>query len=194
MKRISLLALFALTAALAWPSIGTAQVIPTPPPTPTPDPMVYRDEAMHFQAPPGFIALGQRHVPLDALGTDPMPVAGWVYPNKDHPRKIVLLAQAFDGSVSDFDGVLEQQLRGQYDGALFKDKQNTAMSNGMPAMFMEMSAGEGFNIQKDYLLIWADGSRGMALVLYTSLGDIDAQAARAMLSDVAAVRYPVNRE
>ncbi|HEY5341096.1 MAG TPA: hypothetical protein VIK27_08735, partial [Candidatus Aquilonibacter sp.] len=156
MKRISLVALFALMAALVWPSAGGAQAIPTPPPTPTPDPMVYRDAAMNFHAPVGFVPMAQRHVDVSTLGENPTPLAAWLYPNRDHPRRLILQAQAFTGSVSDFDSTFEQQMRSQFDGALFKNKQNFAFKNGMPAMFMEMTSGEGFNVQKFYIVIWAD--------------------------------------
>jgi hypothetical protein len=63
----------------------------------------------------------------------------------------------------------------------------------MPAMFVEMTSGEGFNVQKAYVLLWADGQRGVALVLMTQLNDISADTARQLLSDVTAVRYPVGR-
>ncbi len=194
MKRISLIALFALIAALVWPSSGRAQTIPTPPPTPTPNPMVYSDPGMNFQAPAGFIPVGQRHIAPADLNEDPTPLAAWIYPNRDHPRRLILEAESFDGSVSDFDSTYEQQMRSQFDGALFKNKRNFSFSNGMPAIFLEMTSGEGFNVQKLYIVIWADGTRGMALVLSAQLDDINDTQARAFLSDVTAVRYPIDRE
>jgi hypothetical protein len=57
-----------------------------------------------------------------------------------------------------------------------------------------MTSGEGFSSQKIYILMWADSQRGVAVVLQTQLGDIDATTARVMLSDASAVRYPIDRQ
>jgi hypothetical protein len=193
MNRLFAVALFVLAAVLAWPAHVRAQ-IPTAPPTATPDPQVFTDDGMWFKAPEAFQPLGARHVKLADLGGDDMtPLAAWIYPNKDNPRRIILSAESFEGSVGDWDSTFEQQMRGQFDGALFRDRQNFAMRNGMPAMFMTMSSGEGFDVQKLFIVIWADGSRGMALVLVTKLDDLDEARARAFLSDVTAVRYPADR-
>jgi hypothetical protein len=193
MKRAALLLIAALAALFASPTALRAQ-LPPPPATPTPDPLVYSDPAMSFRAPDGFVAVGQRKIDVSKLGDDPEIVAGWIYPNKDHPRRLYIAQEYFEGSVADFDGVYEEQLRGQADNALFKNKQNIALKNGMPAMFMEMTSGEGFSSQKIYILMWADSQRGVAVVLQTQLGDIDATTARVMLSDASAVRYPIDRQ
>ncbi|HTU70450.1 MAG TPA: hypothetical protein VMF11_09020 [Candidatus Baltobacteraceae bacterium] len=192
MKRAVVFLSLALAVAIASPAVVRAQ-IPTPAPTPTPNPMVYDDPAMHFQAPAGFYLAGVRKVDVSKLGEDPELVAGWVYPNPDHPRRLFIEQEYYEGDVHDFDGVLEEQMRSQYQEALFKDKQNTSLRNGMPAIFVTMSTGEGFDVQRLFILMWADGQRGVAIVLQTKLGDnIDAPTARMMLSDVSAVQYPVN--
>jgi hypothetical protein len=192
MKRVVLLSLLALAVLIARPTALFAQVLSAP--TPTPDPHTYSDPAMTFHAPQAFVLAANRPLELASLGGDPQPVAGWVYPDKDHPRALIIEQQVFDGNVGDFDGIYEQGLRSKFDGALFKDKTNIALSNGMPAIFMTMSSGEGFDIQKLYIVIWADGSRGVALVLKTQLDDIDVPTARRMLSDVSATRYPAGRQ
>ncbi|HUN29823.1 MAG TPA: hypothetical protein VMV65_08435 [Alphaproteobacteria bacterium] len=193
MKRACLFILVALAALLAAPTALRAQV-PAPGATPTPDPQVYNDPAMHFRAPNGFYALGQHPVSLENLGDDPQVVAGWVYPDRDHPRKLAIQIEYYVGDVGGFDGVLEQQMRDQFETAIFKNKQNTTLKNGMPAMFMEMTSGEGFNVQKGYFLIWTDGQRGVALILITQLNDVSTETARAILSDATAVRYPTGRD
>jgi hypothetical protein len=191
MKRACLSVLIALVAFVASPTILRAQVQAQA--GPTPDPQAYDDPAMHFRAPTGFVGLGQRPISVDKLGEDPQIVAGWVYPDKDHPRRLALQQEYYEGDVSGFDAVLEGQMRDQFQGAVFKNKKNTTLRNGMPAMFVEMTSGEGFNVQKAYVLLWADGQRGVALVLMTQLNDISADTARQLLSDVTAVRYPVGR-
>jgi hypothetical protein len=193
MKRLLLTALLAAAAVFTAPAVSHAQ-IPTAPPTASPDPQVYTDNGMWFRAPVAFHPLGQRQIKLADLGGEDMtPLAAWIYPSKDNPRRIILSAEAFEGSVGDWDTNFEQQMRSQFDSPLFRDRQNFSLKNGMPAIFMTMSAGEGFNVQKLYIVIWADGSRGMALVLVTGLEDIDDVRAREMLSDVTAVRYPADR-
>ena len=84
-------------------------------------------------------------------------------------------------------------MREQFQSAVFKNKTNTTLRNGMPAIFVEMTSGEGFSVQKAYVLLWADGQRGVALVLMTQLNDISTSTARELLSDATAVRYPVGR-
>jgi hypothetical protein len=186
MKRLVPTALLAAAMLLAWPALSNAQAQPTP----TPGPLVYQDRAMWYQAPDGWVSLGQRHIALADLGYDLTTLAGWNYPRKDHPRRIILEAEAFEGSVGDWDVQFEQQMRSQFDSPLFRDRERTSLKNGMPAMFVTMSSGEGFNVQKLYILIWSDGQRGMALVLVTALDDIDDGTARRYLSDVTAVPYP----
>jgi hypothetical protein len=164
-------------------------------PTPPPDPTVYDDPAMHYHAPPGYVALGQRQIPLTALSEDqPAIAAAWVLPNKDHPFKVMLQMEAFDGrQVADFESVLEEQLRDQLDSPLFKNKQHVALKNGMPAMLIELSSGSGFTLQKSFLLEWVDGRRGVALVWSGLVDDVtEARARAALLSDVSAVAYPTN--
>jgi hypothetical protein len=193
MKRATLVLLAVLAAIVASPRPLHAQ-LPPPPPAPTPDPMVYTDPAMTFQAPTGFAPVGQRQIAVDKLGEDPEIVAGWIGTDKNHPRRLFIQQEYFEGSVEDFDSVYEEQVRGNSDNALFKDKQNVSLKNGMPAMFMDMTSGEGFDEQKVYILMWADSQRGVAVVLQTQLGDLDATTARSLMSDVSAVKYPSQRE
>ncbi len=196
MKRAYLFLLIALVAVLAivaTPASLRAQVS-TADAGPTPDPQVYNDPAMHFRAPKGYYSIGQHPVSVDKLGDDAQVVAGWVYPDRDRPRRLALQQEYYEGNAAGFDGVLEQQLRDSFQTAVFKNKQNTTLKNGMPAVFMEMTAGEGFSVQKAYILLWTDGQRGVALILLTKIDDIDAATARQTLSDVSAVRYPVGRD
>ena len=174
--------------------VATLDAMPTPQPTATPDWHVYNDPAMHFRAPDGFFPIGQRHVAVGDLTEDQATtVAGWIYPLKDHVRRLVIQQEYYDGDVSGFDSVLESQMRDQFQDAFFKNKEHTTLKNGMPAMFVDMSSGEGFNIQKVFMLIWADGQRGVVVSVACALGDLDTNAARALLTDATAVRYPIGR-
>jgi hypothetical protein len=194
MKRVLTLVLVVVATLLAWHGTAHAQTVTAAQATPTPDPMVYTDPGMHFRAPAGFLPVGQRHVDPSALGEQPTVLAGWVYPSSENPRRLLLTAQAFDGSsVDNWDSQFEQLMRGQSNNALFRDKEHFAFRNGMPAMFMTMTTGEGFSAQKLFCVIWADGTRGMALILTSQIGDISIATAKQMLSDVTAVRYPIDQ-
>jgi hypothetical protein len=194
MKRIALI-LLACAALIAAPLAVLAQDDDNATPQPTPaDWMVYDDPAMHFHAPTGFQPVGQRQVPVAKLGDDPMVVAAWIYPDKNNPRKLMIQQEYFTGDDNAFQSQYEGQLRDQFDTPLFKNKQNISLRNGMPAVFEEMTSGSGFNVQKFYLLMWADGQRGVAVVMQTQVDDLDGIKARQMMSDATAVRYPSNRD
>jgi len=168
---------------------------PAPQPTATPDWHVYNDPAMHFVAPAGFLPVGQRQVPLDKLSDDPVVVAGWIYPKQDHQRRLIIEQESFSGSAGDFADAFKGQLRDQTDSSFFKDEENITLSNGMPAVFFTMNSGEGFDAKKSFFIVWADGERGVAVGIQTSLEDIDSETARRlMLTDLSAVRYPLNNQ
>lgn len=190
MKRTALILL--ACAALVGVPRGLLAQQATPQPTPA-DWMVYDDPAMHFHAPAGFQPVGQRQIPLKALKDDPSIVAAWINPDKNHPQRIVIQQEFFTGDVHSFQSQYEGQLRDQFDTPLFKDKQNIALKNGMPAIFEAMTSGSGFNVQKMYFLIWADGQRGIAITVLAPLNDLDDAKALQLLSDASAVRYPVGR-
>lgn len=194
MKRQSLFVLlFAAVAAMAAPGTLGAQV-PTPPPTPTPNPQIYTDDAMRFRAPDQFHPVMHRYVTLDGLDNQqPAPLAVWAWPDRDNPREIILSAEGYTGDINAWESDFQQQIRQQSDGTVFRDKTNFALKNGMPAAFMTYTSGQGFDVKKFYVVIWADSQRGMVLQLVTRLDDITDAQARAWLSDVSAVRYPLDR-
>jgi hypothetical protein len=64
----------------------------------------------------------------------------------------------------------------------------------MPAEFMEMSTGSGFNVAKFYILLWSDGQRGISILLSAQLNDLSGDAAQRLMSDATAVRYPTGRD
>jgi hypothetical protein len=188
MKRFA--SLLAVLLALL-PSLVLAQEVPQGG-QPVGDPSVFDDPGMHFQAPAGYKLLGKHPVNEEELGDDPQTVAGWTSGEK--PPKVILIQQeSFDGDLSSFDGVYEQQLRSQFDDALISHKESISLQNGMPAMFMEMTSGSGFNERKGYVVIWADGARGVAIMLMAQLGDLNDATAKRVLSDATAVRYPAGR-
>jgi hypothetical protein len=186
MNRVALL--FAILA-VALPCAATAQVIPAS----TPDPQVYDDPGMHFRAPDGFVLVGRRPIGVESLSGDPHVVAAWRN-SRMPPRVITIQQESYEGDVDGFESLFEQQLRNQYQDALIQHQEPMSLRNGMPAMFMELTAGSGFDERKGYIIIWADGTRGVAITLLAQIGDLDIGTAKRLLSDASAVRYPAGRE
>jgi hypothetical protein len=192
LKRALLITVFACVALAVSPLPLLAQQA-TPQPTPS-DWMVYEDPAMHFRAPDGWQPVGQRQIDAQKLTDDAVVVAAWVYPNREHPRKLTISQEYFEGDYKAFEAQLESQLRDQFTDPFFKSKQDIKLRNGMPAEFMEMSAGSGFDVTKTYVLLWSDGVRGISILLTAQLNDLDGVSAQHLMSDVTAVRYPAGRD
>ena len=181
----TLVLVFALTAALR------AQVVE---PTPTPDPHTYSDPAMNFTAPSNAVLLGRREVDVQQLGQDLEPVARWILrPGKENAATIDLEMESFDGPPNQWEGQFESQVHGATDGVLIKNKTPMSLLNGMPATFVEVMMGSGFDSRKEYAVVWADGMRGVVLSISGRLGDVNEDDAKEMLRNVTAVRYPVNQ-
>jgi hypothetical protein len=191
MKRLApLLALPLLV--LATTTILRAQI--PPPPTPTPDPHTYSDPAMNYTAPDDAYLLGRRLVGVDQLGEDLSTVAAWVlHPGKEDARMIQLQMEAYDGPPNQWEGQFESQTHGAQDGTLIKNKTPMTLLNGMPAYFVEVTYGSGFDSRKEYAVVWADGQRGIVLSETGRLGDATEDEAKRVLKDVTAVRYPINQ-
>jgi hypothetical protein len=67
------------------------------------------------------------------------------------------------------------------------------LSNGMPAYFLEVTSGDGMDTIKEFAILWADGTRGVALSVTARLGDVSADQAKQIFSTAKAVRYPINQ-
>jgi hypothetical protein len=178
---------------LATTTILRAQI--PPPPTPTPDPHNYSDPAMNFTAPADAYLLGRHIVSSpDQLGEDLSTVAAWVlHPGKEDARMIQLQMEAYDGPPDQWEAQFESQTHGAQDGTLIKNKTHISLLNGMPAYFVEVTYGSGFDSRKEYAVVWADGQRGIVLSEVGRLGDATEDEAKTVLKDVTAVRYPTNQ-
>ena len=187
MKRTSTLLFALFLIAGAAPTF--AQI--PPPPTPTPDPHTYSDPAMNFTAPPDAVLLARQEIPLQQLGSDLQPVAAWVLrPGKEDARTITLSMEAFEGPPDQWEGQFESQTHTSQEGTLIRNKAPMTLLNGMPAYFVEVAYGAGFDAKKEYAIVWADGQRGIVLSETARLGDASADEARRVLKQVTAVRYP----
>lgn len=165
-----------------------------PPPTPTPDPHTYTDPAMTFTAPADAVLVARQEAPLSALGQDLQPVAVWLlHPGKEDVRTIQLAMEAFGGPPDQWEGQFESQTHSSQDGTLIRNKTPMTLLNGMPATFVEVAFGSGFDARKEFAIVWADGQRGIVLSETARLGDTSADEAREALKQVTAVRYPENQ-
>jgi hypothetical protein len=161
-------------------------------PTPSPDPNVYSDPGMNFTAPPGAVLLARQETPLSELGQDLQTVAVWVlHPGQEDARTIQIAMEAYDGPPEQWEAQFESQTHGAQDGTLIRNKTAMSLLNGMPAYFVEIASGSGFDAKKQYAIVWADGQRGVVLSETTRLGDASADEAKTVLKQVTAVRYPL---
>jgi hypothetical protein len=165
-----------------------------PPPTPTPDPHTYSDPAMNYTAPPQAVLVARQMIALNKLSQDLQPVAEWVLdPGKDDARAIVLSMEAYDGPPNQWETQFESQTHSEQDGAFIRSKTPISLTNGMPAWFVEVAIGSGFQEKKEYAVVWADGQRGVVLAEVGRMGDVGAQEAKRVLHDVSAVAYPLDQ-
>jgi hypothetical protein len=165
----------------------------TPQPYPSADPHTYDDPAMHFQAPKGYHLIARRLLSVDELG-DPQIVAGWVKdPGQQDMRAITISVEQFQGSVDDYKTTVSNEIRSKLADAIVANQQRTQTPNGMPAYFLSVTSGSGFNGQKIFELIWADGTRGVSISISGALGSLKEDEARKALANVSAVRYPLGR-
>jgi hypothetical protein len=161
-------------------------------PTPESDPHVYSDPAMTFTAPDKAVLVNHQYIPVNQLSQDLQPVAAWVInPGKEDVRTITLAMEAYGGAPDQWEGQFESQTHSSGDGVLIRNKTPISLLNGMPAYFVEVAYGAGFDARKEYAIVWADGQRGIVLAETSRIGDASADEARQVLKQVTAVQYPL---
>lgn len=159
--------------------------------TPAPDPHSYSDPAMTFVAPPEAVLMQRQDVPVGQLSQDLQPIAAWVIdPGKENARIIQLAMESYVGPPSQWEAQFESQTHGSQEGTLIRNKTPMTLLNGMPATFVEVAYGAGFDARKEFAIVWADGQRGIVLSETTRIGDATTEKAQADLKQATAVRYP----
>ena len=168
--------------------------IPTP--TPPVDPHSYIDLGMEYHTPDNAYLVGKKtRVLLADLQDSLAPVAVWaIDPGKENFKLLQISMESFEGPPDQWEGQFESQTHGSQDGVLIRNKTPMSLTNGMPATFVELTFGSGFDARKEYAVVWADGSRGIVLSITTRIGDISEEDAKSIMHNVKAVRYPVNQE
>ncbi len=176
---------------LAGACVTASALAQVTPPSPTPDPHVYTDPAMHFVAPPDAVLVTRNQTSLDALGNDLQTVAVWVlHAGKEDSRTIQLAMESYTGSPDQWEGQFESQTHGSQEGTLIRGKTAMTLQNGMPAYFVEVAYGSGFDARKVFAIVWADGQRGVVLSETSRIGDATPEEAKRVLKDVSATAYP----
>jgi hypothetical protein len=185
---------FLIFSLLSFAAAGTAWAQDAPP-TPAPDPRVFSDAAMTFTAPADAVLIGrQGKTSPDQLSQDLQTVAAWaVYPGKENARMITLAMEDYAGPPSQWEAQFESQTHSSQDGSLIRDRTPMTLLNGMPATFVEIAYGSGFDARKEFAIVWADGQRGIVLSETVRLGDAGPDEAKSLLKQVTAVAYPINQ-
>lgn len=152
----------------------------------------YNDPAMSFTAPADFKYAAGR--PYDPQNPDPTIVAVFLKnPGKPDQHVIQIQIEFFEGALSGYTTLAENELRGGQVDSVVTNKKQTTLSNGMPAMWEEVSVGEGFQEEKRWQYLWVDGQRGIILSDSGGNGQLTDTQAKAELANASAVPYPRNR-
>ncbi len=195
MKSTSLVfaALLIASPAYAGAAQGVAPATPSPAPTSAPYIPVFNDPAMHFAPPTDYYTAPiAPHDPK--VFEAPATVAVFVKnPGKENVRVIAVTMQNYEGSLDGFELYSENLAREQVQGVFIKNKERMTLANGMPAYWVELSFGSGFQAQKRYQCEWVDGVRGVTVSISGRLGEVDQKTARDALKDLSATLYPIRR-
>ncbi len=189
MNRFVLAAVLCGLAAIAVPAAAQEQAYSTPSSAAN----QFTDPAMTFTAPDGYVKIPiPQHDPTQF--DQPTVVAGFVInAGKSNVRSITITMENFEGPLSGFEMVTENELRNQADGVFFKNKALTALSNGMPAYWQEITVGSGFQEMKRYQYVWIDGVRGVVLAITARYGELGPDEAKKALANASGVAYPRDR-
>ncbi|HET7813212.1 MAG TPA: hypothetical protein VFL13_02435 [Candidatus Baltobacteraceae bacterium] len=158
----------------------------------TPNPNTFSDPAMSFTAPANFRRM--QIPPHDPAQFEQKSiVAAYIKnPGTQEAASITISMENFEGSANGYSTSADNDIRGAADGVFIK-RQNTTLSNGMPAVFEEITIGSGFAQMTEYRYLWADGVRGVELGETARYGTLDEKKAKADLALASAVAYPKNR-
>jgi hypothetical protein len=190
MNRFVLAVVLCGLAVSAVPAAAQQQQAAEAPAAPTPAPNQFTDPAMSFTPPAGYYKANiPPHDPTDF--DQPTVVAAFA--SRGAGRVITIQMETFNGSLSGFEMVTENELRNQVDGVFFKKKELATLSNGMPAYWQEITMGSGFQTAKRFQYAWIDGVRGIVLSITGRYGDITEDDAKKALANASGVAYPRDR-
>lgn len=153
------------------------------------DPPAYADRALTFAPPANFEAVPVQPVDL-AEQAHLSTVAAFVRNRgREDQLTIVIMMELFGGTLNDFATVVENEFRGQIDGLFVSKRDATRLPNGMPAYWLKLAFGEGFDSMQQYLYAAVDGRRGVVVSVTGHLGVINEDGAKEVLKNLALVVY-----
>ena len=185
-KPVVLIALAVLTFGTAS---GPARAQSTPPPAASAastDP-IYDDASVHFEPTKDWKRLP--YTPGEGNGKL-APVA--IYARnigQENEQRMLLEMEPFEEPVDAWESTVENELRTQFDGALIR-KQSDRLQNGMPAVWINLTYGSGFDTKKLYGYAVSDSRRGIFIAILGRLGMIDENESKKALSGLSVVVYP----
>ncbi len=170
---------FVLCSFLLLAIPAYAQVAPTP--APTPDTHVYDDHAMHLVVPSSFTLVGRRTIPVAQLSGKLQPLAGWFKQSHRDHMAIALMAEADNEPLNAWLVTFKNEIREEIDNVFIKDTTSGTLKNWMPAYWVSLSYGSGFDSRKREGWVWSDGQRGIFLSIDFPLDAISDKEAKAPL-------------
>ncbi|MFN2527503.1 MAG: hypothetical protein ABR584_02160 [Candidatus Baltobacteraceae bacterium] len=181
------LAIAALALCNASPSLSAPASMPAPAATPS----VFDDPSIHFVVPAGFSRIP---APMPEIGDHLTPVAGYTknFSQNDLELITVSLMSYQGGGADGWESLAEQELRNQINGALIKSTK-APLKNGMPAYWLKVQYGEGFDAMEQFGYAIFDGRRGIYVAIGGHVSSIDENRAKEALNDLAVVVYPRGR-
>ncbi|GAC1302381.1 MAG: hypothetical protein NVSMB19_11650 [Vulcanimicrobiaceae bacterium] len=185
-----------LIAALAA-LVASPTAVPTavPAPLPTRDPLAYDDPGMHFRAPDGWTRVALATNATESVGKRPPAAVYVLHPGKAEQRTILIDIQRFDGTLDGFERTRESELHSEADGTFVDRKTKTALGNGMPAYFVQVSqpGGQAGHQLRRYDFLVYDLQRSIDVAYIGRYGDFDEAEAKAALASLSVVVYPRRR-
>lgn len=186
MKRTAPLGL----ALLASVIVATTAQAAAPTPSSAQNPHVYVDSAMRVTVPDDYRLLGMRHLDPTSI-TDQQVVAVWTKGSNESRTTIVIAIEPFSGLDLDaYETQAANTARQAGQGVLVDKKIRTSTANKMPAYWLSIVMGSGFNSMRRYEYIWTDGVRGVTVAISGPMGAITEDQAKAALSNIYATSYP----
>ena len=151
------------------------------------DARMYSDRTVRFIPPPEYDSIDLPAVDLSEQ-EHLTPVAAYIHNRgKEDQLSIQILMEQFSGSLNEFETSVENDLRGQIPDLFVSKKAVTRLANGMPAYWMKLAYGEGFDSMQQYVYATIDGRRGIVVAMVGRLGIINEDKAREGLKNLAVV-------
>ena len=151
------------------------------------DAPAYQDATMRFVPPAGFDQVDVPQVDLSEQA-HLTPVAAYVRDRGTSEQlQIAIMMEPFSGGLNEFETVVENDLRGAIPDVFVSRKSLSRLANGMPAYWLKLAYGDGFDSMQQYLYAATDGRRGIVVSMSGHLGVITEEKAKEALKKTAVI-------